>query len=84
MYTCKIVASTQVDALQVIRPLERIVFDGVLLGQFKRHIYSFKNLDIRRECMTHQHHMVNVQKSLCISKDVTENYIIANVAAQIF
>ena len=40
MYACKIVASIHVAALQVIWLLERIVFDGVLLGKlFGRYIF---------------------------------------------
>ena len=36
MYACKIVASTHVDALQVIWSLERVEFDGAQLDKFER------------------------------------------------
>ena len=37
---------------------------------------------IRRECMTHQHHMVNVQKSFFhLQKNIIENYVIAYLPA---
>ena len=90
MYACKIVASTHVDVLQAIWRLERIAFDGVMLGKFVRHIIMQQSRRlghkyrgphiIRRECIQHQHHMVNVQKSL---KDTTENYVIAYLPTQI-
>ena len=46
MYACEIVASTHVGALQVIRPLERIAFVGLVLGQLMRHIFVVNHAKI--------------------------------------